>query len=130
MEVKEQKKEFFFLLADSEDIITPSYYLRIKFPIGEDTRKLLLEIIETVESSPKISVESLQIEAEKGKLKEIESSLFKLALLSIDVDEKNTSYRFKLISSFGIVDNTIYLILNRNFRKYIHLLRQIEKEIQ
>jgi hypothetical protein len=135
MNVKELRKELFFLLADNEDqiereVITPSFYLKIKFPIEEKTYKLLMKIIETVEKSPETDVRNLQIEARGKELKEIESSLFKLALLRIDVERRDFIDKFKLISSFGIVDNTAYIILPENFKKYISLLRQVEREIQ
>jgi hypothetical protein len=135
MDIMESKKGLFYLLADSEnqiekEIVTPSSCLKIRFPIEERTYKFLMQIIEIVEKTPEIDIRDLQIEAKGKELKEIESFLFKLALLRIDIKRRDFIDKFKLISSFRIVGNAIYIILPENFRKYISLLRQVEKENQ
>ncbi len=126
------KKELSFLLADDKhqiekEVVTSSSRVKISFPLERDVFEFFIGIIETISKTP--CIRNLRIKPDGKKFEEIKSLLFKLSLLRVEIIRKDFSLRFKVIGSFGIVDDTIYVNLPEEFNDYVFFLKQAGKEI-
>jgi hypothetical protein len=132
MNASELKKELSFLLADNEhqiekEVTSSCSRVKISFPLEKEVFEFFIGIIETIRETPEIK--NLRIKPTGKRFEEIKNLLFKLSLLRIEINRSDFSLRFKVIGSFGIVDDTIYINLPEEFNEYVFFLRQVGREL-